>query len=454
MSSTSPGRKAIQDKLFDAAQLRDIVSFMLEEAKARGASQAEAGLSIESGLSVTVRMGEVETIEHNRDKGLGITVYMGQRKGSASTTDFNRAAIQETVQAACDIARYTQADEYAGLPAPELLAREIPDLDLYHPWDVTAEQAIDLASQCEAVALQYDKRITNSEGAYITSHDGLRVYANSHGFIGDYPTSRHSAGCTVIATSDQRMERDYWYSVARRAEQLDALDEIGKHAAQRTIRRLDAQHLKTQRLPVIFQAEVARGLLGHLVRAISGGALYREASFLLDKLGQPIFPDWVRIDERPHLKQALGSAPFDSEGVATRAHDVVNAGVLQSYVLDSYAARRLGQQTTGNAGGVHNLFINSGDKDLPALMRHMDKGLLITEVMGQGINIVTGDYSRGAAGFWVENGEIQYPVEEFTLAGNLATMFRHLQAVGTDIDTRSSLCTGSWLIDEMMIAGD
>jgi len=258
----------------------------------------------------------------------------------------------------------------------------------------------------------------------------------------------------VIATSGQRMERDYWYSVARRAGQLDDLEFIGTQAAQRTLRRLDARHLQTRRLPVIFQAEVARGLLGHLVRAISGGALYRNASFLLDRLGQPIFPDWVRIDERPHLKQALGSAPFDSEGVATCAHDVVNAGVLQSYILDSYAARRLGQQTTGNAGGVHNLFINSGDKDLSGLLRHMDKGLLITEVMGQGVNIVTGDYSRGAAGFWVENGEIQYPVEEFTLAGNLATMFRQLQAVGTDVDTRSSLCTGSWLIDEMMIAGD
>jgi len=362
--------------------------------------------------------------------------------------------VSETVQAACDIARYTQPDEYAGLPDTADLAQTIPDLDLYHPWSVNAEQAIALATESEAVALEYDKRITNSEGAYINSHSGQRFYANSLGFMADYLTTRHSNGCTVIASSGERMERDYWYSTSRVAERLEDGKHVGEKAAQRAIQRLDARHLKTQKLSVIFQAEVARGLLGHFVRAISGGALYRKASFLLDKLGSQIFPANIRIDERPHLKQGLGSAPFDNEGVVTREHDLISDGILQSYVLDSYAARRLGMHTTGNAGGVHNLFINHGDDDLNGLLKKMDRGLLITEVMGQGVNIVTGDYSRGAAGFWVENGEIQYPVEEFTLASNLSRMYQQLIAVGNDVDTRSSMMTGSWLIEEMMIAGD
>lgn len=454
MNTTVIEKTSQNDKQFDSTRLRDIVSFMLDEARRLGATAAEAGLSIEAGLSVNVRMGEVETIEHNRDKGLGVTVYVGQRKGSASTTDFSRHAVSETVQAACDIARYTQPDEYAGLAAQDDLATTIPDLDLYHPWDVSAEQAIDLASESEAVARAYDKRITNSEGAYVTSHTAQRFYANSLGFMADYLTSRHSNGCAVIASAGERMERDYWYSVSRLANQLEDGKRVGEKAAQRAVQRLDARHLKTQKLPVVFQAEVARGLLGSLVRAISGGSLYRKASFLLDKLDTRIFPEHIRIDERPHIKQALGSAPFDHEGVTTRAHDLVSDGVLQSYVLDSYAARRLGMQTTGNAGGVHNLFINHGDKDLDGLLKQMDRGLLITEVMGQGVNIVTGDYSRGAAGFWVENGEIQYPVEEFTIASNLARMYQQLVAVGSDVDTRSSMRTGSWLIEEMMIAGD
>jgi len=454
MSLTESKHSAQQGDQFDTQGLRDIVSFMLEQAKRLGATGAEAGLSIESGLQVTVRLGEVETIEHNRDKGLGITVFMGQRKGSASTTDFTRNAISETVQAACDIARYTEEDSYAGLPEPNRLARVIPDLDLDHPWALSPEEAIEMATECEAMARNYDKRITNSEGAYITSHRGLRVYGNSLGFLHDYTTTRHSNGCTVIASSADKMERDYWYSISRLADKLDDVKHVGEMAAQRAIGRLDARHLTTQKLPVIFQAEVARGLLGHLVRAISGGALYRKASFLLDKLDTQIFPEHVRIDERPHIKQAIGSAPFDNEGVATEAHDIVSEGTLKSYVLDSYAARRLDMHSTGNAGGVHNLFINHSDKDLVALLKDMDKGLLVTEVMGQGINIVTGDYSRGAAGFWVENGEIQYPVEEFTIASNLADMYRQLIAVGNDVDTRSSLCTGSWLIEQMMIAGD
>ena len=454
MSLTESKQTAQQTDPFDRTGLRDIVDFMLQEASRLGATAAEAGLSIESGLQVTVRMGEVETIEHNRDKGLGITVFIGQRKGSASTTDFSRNAVSETVRAACDIARYTEEDPYAGLPEPDRLAREIPDLDLDHPWDLSAEHAIELATECETIARNHDKRITNSEGAYITSHRGLRVYGSSLGFLQDYVTTRHSNGCTVIASSGDRMERDYWYSVSRLADQLDDVAVVGEKAAQRAISRLDAKHLTTQKLPVIFQAEVARGLLGHLVRAISGGALYRNASFLLDKLDSQIFTEHVSIDERPHIKKAIGSAPFDNEGVATQAHDIVTNGKLRSYVLDSYAARRLNMHSTGNAGGVHNLYINNSDKDLPALLKDMHRGLLITEVMGQGVNIVTGDYSRGAAGFWVENGQIQYPVEEFTIASNLADMFRQLVAIANDIDTRSSLCTGSWLIEQMTIAGD
>lgn len=435
-------------------ELKDIVEFMLVEAKSKGASSSEAGLNIETGLSVTVRMGEVETVEHNRDRSLGVTVYFGKRKGSASTTDFSRKAVIDTVQAACDIARYTEEDEYAGLADKDLLAMNYPDLELNHSWELTTEDAIEIARQCESSALSVDKRIDNSEGGYLSSHKDYRIYANSNGFIGDYFSTRHSTGCTVIASESERMERDYWYSISRNPDQLDDPEYIGQMAAKRVLQRLGATQIKTQRVPVVFQAEVARGLLGHFVRAISGGAQYRRASFLVDKLGETIFPERIRIDERPHIKQAIGSAPFDSEGVTNSAHDLVIDGSLQSYVLDSYAARRLGTQTTGNAGGVHNLYIQHDDRDLAALLKEMGTGILVTEVMGQGVNIVTGDYSRGGTGFWVENGEIQYPIEEFTLASNLADMYRNLVLVGNDVDTRSSLCTGSWLINEMTIAGN
>lgn len=453
MSKLNPPAIQSEQNPFDASRLCAITEDLLRLAKSKGASAAEAGLSVEEGLSVTVRMGEVETIEHNRDKSLGVTVYHGQRKGSASTTDFTPAALDDTVQAAMDIARYTEADEYAGLVDPRYLAKDYADLDLYHPWGVTPEAAIDMAKVGEAAAMEIDPRITNSEGAYITSHSGYRVYGNSHGFLGHYASTRHSNGCTVIASENDRMERDYWYSLARSSAQLEDLVAVGRKAGERVIARLGARKLKTQKAPVIFQAEVARGLLGHLIRSISGGALYRNSSFMVNKLGETIFPTRITIDERPHLTGAIGSAPFDSEGVANRAHPLVNAGVLESYVLDSYAARRLKLEPTGNAGGVHNLFISDDGKDLPSLLKEMDKGLLITEVMGQGVNIVTGDYSRGATGFWVEHGEIQYPVEEFTLASNLAEMFQHLIAVGNDVDTRSSMCTGSWLIEQMTVAG-
>jgi PmbA protein len=453
MSQVIEQNKAAQPDAFNKAELNDIVDVMLTEARSQGASAAEAGLNIESGLSVTVRMAEVETVEHNRDRSIGLTVYFGRRKGSSSTTDFSRQAVVDTVRAACDIARYTEEDQFAGLADKARLAFDYPDLDLNHCWQLSTDEAIDIARDCEQTAMGMDKRIDNSEGAYVTTHQDYRIYANSHGFVGEYASTRHSIGCTVIASESDRMERDYWYSISRRHDLLDSTEYVGEMAANRVLRRLSARQAKTQRVPVIFQAEVARGLLGHFVRAISGSAQYRHASFLLDKLGETIFPERIRIDERPHIKQAIGSAPFDSEGVANSAHDLISDGVLQSYVLDSYAARRLGRQTTGNAGGVHNLYIQHDDKDLDGLLKEMGTGILITEVMGQGVNIVTGDYSRGASGFWVENGEIQHPVEEFTLAGNLADMYRNLILVGNDVDTRSSLCTGSWLIDQMTIAG-
>lgn len=438
---------------FDSAKLKTVVDDLLNEAQSQGASAAEAGLSVESGLSVNVRMGEVETIEHNRDKALGITVYFGQRKGSASTSDFSPKAIKETVKAASDIARYTENDPYAGLPDKELMAKDIPDLELYHPWNVSAEQAIELAKASEDAARAEDKRISNSEGGSVSSHSGIRVYGNTLGFNNSYNTSRHSLSCTVIAGQDDAMQRDYWYSVNRDASKLESAEEIGKHAAQRTVARLDAKNMPTCQVPVIFKAEVARGLLSHLLSGIRGGAQYRKASFLLDHLDKQIFPENIRIDERPHIKSALGSAPYDHEGVITKAHDIVSGGVLKSYVLDSYAARRLNMQSTGNAGGIHNLFINHDDVSLEAMLKEMGKGLLITEVMGQGVNTVTGDYSRGASGFWVENGEIQYPVEEFTIASRLQDMFMGLQRVGNDLDLRSGVVTGSWLIDNMTVAG-
>ncbi len=452
LPSTDVGSNA--DEQFDSAQLSQIVDDMIAEARRLGASASEAGVSIEAGLSVNVRLGEVETIEHNRDKGLGITVYFGQRKGSASTSDFSSQAIRESVKAACDIARYTEADEYAGLADKALMATAIPDLDLYHHWDLSAEQAIEIAKECEDAARSFDPLISNSEGASVSSHDGFRIYGNSHGFIGMYPSSRHSLSVAVIGEQDNNMQRDSWYTVSRLAEKLQAAEEVGKRAAMNTVARLDAKKISTRQVPVLFEAEVARGLLGHFVRAINGSVQYRKSTFLLDHLGKPVFPSRIRIDERPHLIAALGSAPFDSEGVTTCARDLLNGGELQSYVLDSYSARRLKMQSTGNAGGTHNVFISHDDLDQRQLLKKMDRGILVTEVMGQGVNIVTGDYSRGASGFWVENGEIQYPIEEFTLASRLQDMYMNLQAVGNDLDTRGNLCTGSWLIEQMTVAGE
>ncbi len=434
-------------------RFENILQDLLVEAKNQGATDAEAGLSIESGLSVTARLGDVETIEHHRDQGLGVTVYIGKRKGSASTTDLGASSIRETVSAACSIARYTSEDECAGLPDKSRLATEFPDLDLNHPWSVNAEEAIVLAIECEDAARSWHKEISNSEGATVNSHQGLRILGNTLGFVHGYSTTRHSLSCSVLGQRENSMQRDYWYSVARNAENLESAAEVGNKAAERTIRRLGGRVLSTRKCPVLYSAEVASGLLGTLISAVSGGNLYRKSSFLLDALDKEIFPDFIHIHEQPHLKNALGSAPYDAEGVATQNRDIVQSGILRSYVLGSYSARKLGMETTGNAGGIHNLTIEAGDLDFEGLLKKMHSGLLVTELIGQGVNMVTGDYSRGAAGFWVENGEIQYPVEEITIAGNLKDMFKSIVAVGKDTDYRGNIRTGSILVEQMAVAG-
>ncbi|MET0070617.1 MAG: metalloprotease PmbA [Candidatus Thiodiazotropha sp.] len=436
------------------ADLQQLIEDLLAEARRQGATAAEAAVSSNAGLTLTVRLGETETIEHTRDNGLGVTVYFGHRKGSASTSDLSPQAIRETVEAACNFARYTSEDPCSGLADAALMATDIPDLDLYHPWHQSVDEAIELALRCEDAARDFDPRIFNSEGASLNSNDGLHVYGNTHGFIGGYPSSRHSLSCAVLGKQDGSMQRDYWYTLSRQAERLESPEQVGRRAAERTVARLNARQLPTQQAPVLFQADVAVGLLRSFIGAIRGAALYRKASFLLDHLGRAVFPAFVNIHEEPHLPMGLASAAYDNEGVATSSREFVRQGVLESYVLDSYAARKLGMQTTGNAGGVRNLRISSGELDREGLLRKMDRGLLVTELMGQGVNMVTGDYSRGAAGFWVEAGEIAYPVEEITIAGNMRDMMMGLLEVGSDLETRSSVQTGSWLIDRMMIAGE
>ncbi|MEW8506938.1 MAG: metalloprotease PmbA [Candidatus Thiodiazotropha sp.] len=436
------------------AELQQLIGDLLAEARRQGATAAEAAVSSNAGLSLTVRLGETETIEHTRDNGLGVTVYFGHRKGSASSSDLSSQAIRETVEAACNFARYTSEDPCSGLADAELMATDIPDLDLYHPWQQSVDEAIQLATRCEDAARDFDPRIFNSEGASLNSHDGLHVYGNTHGFVAGYPSSRHSLSCAVVGKQDGSMQRDYWYTLSRQADRLDAPDEVGRMAAERTLARLNARTLPTQQAAVLFQADVAVGLLRSFIGAIRGSALYRKASFLLDHMGKPVFPEFVTIHEEPRLPMGLASAAYDNEGVATSNRAFVRRGLLESYVLDSYAARKLDMQTTGNAGGVRNLRINSGELDLTGLLKKMDRGLLVTELMGQGVNMVTGDYSRGAAGFWVEGGEIQYPVEEITIAGNMRDMMMGLLEVGSDVETRSSVQTGSWLIERMMVAGE
>jgi PmbA protein len=437
----------------EQSRLEDIVQDLIAQAQQLGADQVEAGVSIDAGLSVTVRLGETETLEYNRDRGLGLTVYFDQRKGSASTADFAPQSLASTVKAACDIARYTSKDEYAGLADADKLATDIPDLDLYHPWNITAEQAIELATETEDAARRVDPRIENSEGGTVFTNAGMRMKANTDGFMAGYKSSYHSLSCAVIGKQGEEMQRDFWSWSARDRADLMSAAEVGRIAGERTVRRLGTQSLSTREVPVIYAADIAGSLFGHFISAVSGNSLYRKASFLLDHLGKPVFPAFMRIHEQPLLRKAIGSAPYDSEGVATCARDIVTGGVLQGYVLNSYAARRLGMQTTGNAGGVRNLTIEPGDKDLQALLGSMDTGLLVTELIGFGVNNVTGDYSRGAAGFWVEGGEIQYPVDEITVAGNLKDMFMKIVEVGNDVDLRGNTRTGSVLIEQMMVAG-
>ncbi|MDH0896981.1 MULTISPECIES: metalloprotease PmbA [unclassified Pseudomonas] len=445
-SAQAVGPQALPD-------LQAQVERIIAEARRQGASACEVAVSMEQGLSTTVRQGEVETVEFNRDQGFGITLYVGQRKGSASTSASGEAAIQETVAAALAIAKHASEDASAGLADAALMARELPELDLYHPWAITPEQAVELALACESAAFATDPRIGNADGTSLSTHQGCRVYGNSHGFVGGYASTRHSLSCVMIAEGEGQMQRDYWYDVNRQGELLADPARIGRLAAERSVARLGARPVPTCEVPVLFAPELATGLFGHFLAAISGGNLYRHSSFLEGALGQRLFPEWLSLDERPHIPRAMGSAAFDGDGLATYAKPFVAGGELVSYILGTYSGRKLGLPSTANAGGVHNLFVSHGDEDQKALLRRMGRGLLVTELMGQGLNLVTGDYSRGAAGYWVENGEIQFPVQEVTIAGNLKDMFRQIVAVGSDLELRGNIRTGSVLIERMTVAG-
>ncbi|MFZ5504116.1 MAG: metalloprotease PmbA [Pseudomonadota bacterium] len=435
------------------ASMRDIAQQLIDHARAGGATAAEVDVSEGFGQSVTVRRGEVETIEYNRDKGIGVTVYVGQRRGYASSSDFSLDAMRATVDAALSIARFTAEDDAAGLPDKSLLATEFRDLDLFHPWELPVEQAIDLARRCEDAAFGVSPDIRNSEGASVSAQQSQFISANSLGFMAGYASTRQYISCSVIAGEGDGMQREDWYASRRNAHDLPAPEAIGDYAARRALSRLGARRVKTTRVPVLFEAPLAIGLLGHFVQATSGGALYRKSSFLLDSLGKQIFPKHINISERPHLPGAMGSGMFDDDGVATHDREVVQGGVLNGYFLSTYSARKLGMETTGNAGGSHNLILQSGKKSLQELIRGIKRGLLVTELLGHGVNYVTGDYSRGAAGYWIENGEIAYPVQEITIAGNLRDMFMGIQEVGADALVRGSKQSGSVLIDRMRIAG-
>ena len=437
--------------------LQQLAQDVLAHAKNLGASDCEVDVSEGFGQSVTVRCDEVETIEYNRDKGIGITVYLGKRKGHASTSDFSASALRETVEAALNIARFTAPDPCAGLPDVELLAtreQAFADLDLYHPWTLSVDESVDLARRCEQAAFAVSPEVTNSEGATVSIQEGHFISANSLGFMGGYPTSRHYLACSVIAGKDETMQRDDWYSTARDARNIATPEEIGGYAARRALARLGARKIKTCKVPVLFEAPLASSLIGNFVHSVSGGSLYRKTSFLVDSLGKRVFSKKVNISERPHLPGGMASSSFDSDGVATREREVVVDGVLNGYFLSAYSARKLGMQSTGNAGGCHNLIVKPGRHNFDGLLKKMGRGLLVTELLGQGVNYVNGDYSRGAAGFWVEDGKIVHAVEEITIAGNLRDMFRHVAAVGNDVLVRGSKQVGSLLIEQMKVAGN
>lgn len=434
-------------------QVKNRVEKVLNLAKTLGADGAEVSMSRQQGLSVNTRLVEVENVEFTNDGALGITVYKEGRKGSASTADLSESALKQTVEAAVNIAKYTSVDDCSGLADKELLAFDVKDLDLYHPEKITTEEAIELAKTCEQAAFDHDKRITNSDGATFASFEGFRVYGNSNGLLVGYPSTRHSLSCAVIASDGDEMERDYAYSIDRKFSHLQSAEVIGVKAAQEVVSRLNPQKLSTCKVPVMFRADIANTLWGHFIAAISGGNLYRKSSFLLDALGQQIFPEFLTIEERPHLLGALASSAFDSEGVATIDRNIITNGCLDTYLLTSYSARKLGLTTTGHAGGIHNWLVSANGGDFEAMLEKLDTGLLVTELMGQGVNVVNGDYSRGAAGFWVEKGKVAYPVAEITIAGKLQDMFNNILAVGNDIDMHGSIRTGSIIIEQMQVAG-
>ena len=450
---TTTAMTATDDSQVELDRLAELAEDVVRRARAAGASQAEVSASIDTGLSVNVRLGEVETVEHTRDRGFGLTVYFGQRKGSASTADLRAESVQATLDQACAIARHTEDDPCSGLADAARMATAFPDLDLWHPWGIDVDAAIALGREIEGAGRSVPG-IDNSEGAGVQAGASIGVYANSHGFVGRERGTRHGLSCALIASDQNGMQRDYWYDTVRSADDFMAASALGRKAAERTVSRLGARSLSTRQCPVLFAPPVARGLIGHLLSAVSGGALYRNASFLVGQAGKQVLPAWFSIDEKPLLPRGHGSSAFDAEGVATRASALVESGVLARYLLGSYSARKLGLESTGNAGGVHNLVVGHGDDDFAAMLKRLDTGLLVTEVMGQGVNIVTGDYSRGASGFWVENGEIAFPVEEITIAANLRDMFARIAAVGADVDRRSQVLTGSILVERMTVAGE
>lgn len=446
-------RKKNLDVDAEGIKLQALVKEIIQQAKIKGASQAEVGAASDTGFSINVRLGEVDTIEYQSDKSIGISVYFGKRKGSASTSDISQEAIEQTLQAACDIAKYTSEDPYNGLADKELMAFNYPSIDAYYPWDIDTDQAIELAKRCESQGFKVDNRIKNSEGVSVATSAGVHVYGNSHGFIGTLPMTRHSISCVLVAEAAGTKQRDCEYTIARDPLSLTSIEKIAAAAAKKTVNRLGAKSISTRNTPVVFSADLAKGIIGCLVAAVSGGNLYRKSSFLLDSLGQTVLPKWLTIIEKPLVKKTLGSAPYDAEGVATKEQTLVEQGTLMRYVLGSYSARKLGLKTTGNAGGVNNLVVSHKDLSFEDLLKNMGTGFLVTELIGHGVNIVTGTYSRGGAGYWIENGKISHPVEEVTIAGNLKEMLLNIEDIAGDVDDRGNIQCGSMLIKNMQLAG-